>query len=103
MVMFTFSVSVNKLICKEIFAQLKLLKHLQNRKKTAKINKCNIKDDERLAEEVQKYPCLNGKDNKGYKERDQKGNAWRAVAQELHFEEGNQFFLSDLIMNSLNN
>ena len=30
-----------------------------------KTNKCNIQDDNRLAEEVQKYPCLYDKGNKG--------------------------------------
>ena len=39
----------------------------------------NIQDAERLAEKLQKYLCLYEKGNKGYKERDRKGNAWRAV------------------------
>ena len=30
-----------------------------------KTNKCNIQDDNRLTEEVQKYPCLYDKGNKG--------------------------------------
>ena len=36
-----------------------------------------------LAEELQKYPCLYELGNKGYEERDQKENAWRAVEQFL--------------------
>ena len=36
-----------------------------------------------LAEELQKYPCLYELGNKGYKERDQKESAWRAVEQFL--------------------
>ena len=43
----------------------------------------HIQDAERLAEELQKYPCLYEKGNKGYKERDRKKNAWRAVEQFL--------------------
>ena len=39
----------------------------------------HIQDAERMAEELQQYPCLYEKGNKEYKERDQKGNAWRAV------------------------
>ena len=42
-----------------------------------------MQDAERLAEELQKYPWLYEKGNKGYKERDQKKNAWRAVEQFL--------------------
>ena len=40
-----------------------------------------IRDDERLAEELQRYPCLYGKGNKGYKERDQEENACRKAEQ----------------------
>ena len=48
---------------------------------------------------MQKHLCLHGKVNKGYREREkerererereQKENAWRAVEQELGFQEGN--------------
>ena len=38
-----------------------------------------IQDAERLTEELQTYSCLYDKENKRYKERDRKGNAWRAV------------------------
>ena len=68
-----------------------------------KTNKCNRQDDEGLPEELQKYPCLYDNGNNVYKERDRKKNAWRAVEQELGFEEGNYLFLIDLIINSLNN
>ena len=56
----------------------KLLEHLyhENNRKWGK----HIQDDERLAEELQKYPCLYDKGNKGYKERDREENAWRTVA-----------------------
>ena len=43
----------------------------------------HIQDTEHLAEELQKYPCLYEKGNKGCKERDRKENAWRAVEQFL--------------------
>ena len=51
----------------------KLLKHLWK----------HIQDAERLTEELQKYPCLHEKENKRYKERYRKENAWRAVEQFL--------------------
>ena len=51
----------------------KLLKHLWN----------HIQDADRLAEELQKYPCLYEKGNNRYKETDRKKNAWRAVEQFL--------------------
>ena len=38
-----------------------------------------MQDAERLAEGLQKYPCLYGKGTKGYKERDRKKTVWRAV------------------------
>ena len=38
-----------------------------------------MQDAERLAEELQKYPCLYEKGNKGCKERDRNENAWRTV------------------------
>ena len=43
-------------------------------------NMTNIQDDERLAEELQKYPCLYEKGNKRYKERDWQENAWNSLA-----------------------
>ena len=44
----------------------KLLKYLWKRKKMGK----NIQDAEPLAKDLQKWPCLCEKRNKGYKERD---------------------------------
>ena len=49
----------------------------------AKENVENVQDAERLAEKLQKYPCLYKKGNKGYRERDRKENAWRAAEQFL--------------------
>ena len=42
-----------------------------------------MQDAERLAEKLQKYPCLYKRGNKGYKETDLEENAWRAVQQFL--------------------
>ena len=63
----------------------------------------HIQDAERLAEKLQKCPCLYEKGNKIYKERGQKENVWRAVGQFLivffmnnkgprHTLKGNSFF-----------
>ena len=57
----------------------KLLRNLWNDRKWRK----NIQDDESLAEELQKYPCLYEKENKGYKARERKENARRVVEQVL--------------------
>ena len=38
-----------------------------------------MQDVERWLQEFQKYSCLYEKGNKGYKERDRKKNAWRAI------------------------
>ena len=47
----------------------------------------NLKEEERLAEEIQKLPCLYDKGNEGYKEKDRKKNAWCEVEKALSFEE----------------
>ena len=41
----------------------------------------HIQDDERLAEQLQKYLCLYKNGNKRYKKRDRDENAWRTVEQ----------------------
>lgn len=53
-----------------------------------KTNTSDIQKDEVLAEEVREYPCLYNKADKGYKEKDRKINAWRAVEDALGWEEG---------------
>ena len=60
---------MKKLIYKNIFAQVEVIKAFMKTKE----------DAEHLAEELQKYPCLYEKLNRGHKETDQKENAWRAV------------------------
>ena len=40
-----------------------------------KTNKCNLREDETLAEVVKKYQCLFDKNFPGYKERDRYKNA----------------------------
>ena len=67
-----------KTIKKHMF-QLKLLSIYENERKWG----THMQDAERLAEELQKYPCLYEKGNKRYKERDRKENDWRAVEQIL--------------------
>ena len=56
------------LFVRRFLLKWKLLEHLyhENNRKWGK----HIQDDERLAEELQKYPCLYDKGNKGYKERE---------------------------------
>ena len=34
--------------------------------------KSNLKEEERLAEEIRKFPCLYDKSNEGYEEKDRK-------------------------------
>lgn len=48
----------------------------------------SILEEERLAEEVRKYPCLYDKQDAGYKEKDRKKNAWRKVEESVGYEEG---------------
>lgn len=69
-------------------------------------NQCNIRDDESLAENVQKYPLLyeNGND---HIKRPRKENAWTAVEQKLGLED-NYFssltsFFFVIFLHSLNN
>ena len=45
-------------------------------------------EEETLAEEVQKYPCLYNKANAGYKEKDRKINIWKNVEEALGQEKG---------------
>ena len=45
--------------------------------------KSNLKEEERLAEEIRKFPCLYDKSNEGYKEKDRKKNTWREVENTL--------------------
>ena len=53
-----------------------------------KTNKCNLREDETLAEVVKKYQCLHDKIFPRYKERDWCKNAWKAVEEEIGLEEG---------------
>ena len=43
----------------------------------------NTQDGEHLADELEEFPCLYEKGNKGYKDRDQEKNIWRRVKQFL--------------------
>lgn len=48
----------------------------------------NIRDDENLANEVQKYPCIYDKTDQGHKEKDRVENAWKEVDKASGFPEG---------------
>ena len=47
----------------------------------------SLTNEELLAENIRKYPCLYDKSDKGYKERDLFANAWEKVVGELDFLE----------------
>ena len=51
-------------------------------------NKCDLKEEEFLAESVRKFPCLYDKSCKEYREKDRVANAWKKVEEELGYEEG---------------
>lgn len=51
-------------------------------------NKCNLIEDESLAEAVKNYACLYNKATPEYREKDRVINAWKAVEEELGLEEG---------------
>ena len=53
-----------------------------------KSNKSNLKEEERLAEEVRKLPHLYDIDNAGYTERNRKNNALSGVENACGFDEG---------------
>jgi len=54
-------------------------------------NKSNVAEDESLALEVYKYPCLYNKSIPEHREKDRISNAWREIDEELGFEEGLDF------------
>ena len=56
--------------------------------KMGRTNKVDLKEDEDLAEAVKKYPCIYDKADQGYREKDRVANAWRAIEDELGYEEG---------------
>ena len=62
-------------------------------------NKADIQEDERLAVEVAKYPCLFDKSDKGFKERDRKLNAWTKIEEDLGYDEGIYLYLYLLMPN----
>ena len=46
-----------------------------------------LNEDEILAEEVKKFPCLYGKSSRSYRDRGVVRNAWVEVAKKLNFLE----------------
>ena len=53
-----------------------------------------IEQEEILAFNVKKYPCLFDKQDRGYKEKDCKANAWTAVSDAIEFSENGKFSIS---------
>ena len=45
----------------------------------------SLKEDEILAENVRKFPCIYDKADKGHKERDMVQNAWEKVVEQIDF------------------
>ena len=50
-------------------------------------DKVNLQEDESLAEEVKKYPCLFDKSSKHYKDKRKTANAWAKVDESLGYED----------------
>ena len=50
--------------------------------------KSNLKEEERLAEQIRKFPYLYDKGNEGYKGKHREKNVWREVENALGYEEG---------------
>ena len=55
-------------------------------------NKCDLKEDESLTEEVRKHRCLYDKrERERERERDWTANAWKEVDEELGYEEAKSY------------
>ena len=50
--------------------------------------KVDLQEEEILAETVRKYPCLYDKSSVYHKDKRKVANSWRAVTEELGYEEG---------------
>ena len=55
-------------------------------------DKVKLQEDEKLAGEVRKYPCLYDQASEHYKDKRKVANAWKRVDEQLGFEEGNTLF-----------
>ena len=51
-------------------------------------NKCNLDDDENLAGEVEKFPCLYDKGHSDYKDKGIKEQSWNIIDHNLGFAQG---------------
>ena len=49
----------------------------------------NFLEDEELAENVRRYPCLYNKSSIDYRDKRVRKNAWRNVEETMGMEEGN--------------
>lgn len=56
-----------------------------------KKKKLSIDQEEKLAFQVKRFPCLFDKTDKGYKEKDCVANCWNEVADSLDFIENGKF------------
>ena len=54
--------------------------------------KGNLQEDEELAEQFRKYPCLYDKALEHYKDKRNVANAWKRVDEQLGLERGNTLF-----------
>ena len=57
----------------------------------------SLYDEEKLTEEVRKYPVIYDKCHKGYMERDVVLNAWKEIAENLPFLENGNDILHKII------
>ena len=53
-----------------------------------KTNSSNLVEDEILANEVKKFPCLYDKRSPGYKGKETTDSAWETVEKALGYEQG---------------
>ena len=53
-------------------------------------DKVNLQEDEELAKEVRKYPCLYDKASEHYTDKRKVANTWKRGDEQLRFEEGNR-------------
>ena len=67
----------------EYGVKIKLTEENKNYKNMGRAEKVNLQEDDELAEEVRKYPCLYDKASKHYKDKRKAANAWKRVDEKL--------------------
>ena len=63
------------------------------------MSKLSLRQEERLSEEVKKYPVLYNKSHKGYMEKDAVRNAWEEISEKFEFLENGMMFCSVKLYN----